>query len=157
MVMVPVEYERFIRAIESGVESGVVPASRVEDACRRILEVKVALNLFADPFGDPSLLPEVGAAPHRALAREAVSRSQVLLTNTDGVLPLSPDVGRLLIAGEAADDIGLQCGGWTIEWQGGPGAIPRGTTLVAAIGQARAAKKSVAMQPAGRFEGRGAL
>lgn len=152
MVMVPFEYERFIRAIESGVESGVVPASRVEDACRRILEVKVALNLFADPFGDPSLLPEVGAASHRALAREAVIRSQVLLTNTDGVLPLSPDVGRLLIAGEAADDIGLQCGGWTIEWQGGRGAITRGTTLVGAIGQAVSANTSVTYQPEGRFE-----
>jgi beta-glucosidase len=155
MVMVPFEYERFIRAIEAGVASGVVLASRVEDACRRILEVKVALNLFADPFGDPSLLPEVGAAPHRALAREAVSRSQVLLTNTDGVLPLSPDVGRLLIAGEAADDIGLQCGGWTIEWQGGRGAITGGTTLVDAIGQAVSASTSVTYQAEGQFDGDG--
>ena len=155
MVMVPFEFERFIRAVEAGAVSGVIPASRVEDACRRILEVKAALNLFTDPFGDPSLLPEVGGAAHRAVAREAVIKSQVLLKNTGGVLPLSSDVGRLLIAGEAADDVGLQCGGWTIEWQGGRGAITTATTLVAAIVEAATGATSVTYQPEGRFEAEG--
>ncbi len=129
MVMVPFEYERFIRAVEAGVESGVVPMSRVEDACRRILHVKAALGLFDHPFGDGALLPQVGGEAHRAVAREAVSKSQVLLKNETAALPLSPNISRLFIAGAAADDIGLQCGGWTIEWQGGRGAVTVGTTL----------------------------
>src|SRR5579859_4124382 len=119
MVMVPFEYERFIRAVEAGVEAGTIPMSRIDDACRRILRVKAALGLFETAFGDEGLLPAVGSAAHRAVAREAVSRSQVLLKNADRTLPLSRDLPRLLVAGEAADDIGMQCGGWTIEWQGG--------------------------------------
>lgn len=152
MVMVPFEFERFMRALEAGVGSGVVPQSRVDDACRRILEVKAALHLFEDPFGDPSLLPEVGAKSHRDVAREAVRKSQVLLKNSDGLLPLPSDAGRLLIAGEAADDVGLQCGGWTIEWQGGRGPITLGTTLVGAIADAVSPTTSVTYQPDGRFE-----
>lgn len=152
MVMVPFEFERFIHAVEAAVESGVILHSRIDDACRRILEVKAALHLFEDPFGDPSLLPDVGAPSHRAVAREAVSKSQVLLKNSDGLLPLATDVGRLLIAGEAADDIGLQCGGWTIEWQGGRGAITTGMTLAGAIADAVSATTSVTYEPEGGFE-----
>jgi beta-glucosidase len=150
MVMVPFEFERFIRAVEAGVESGAITASRVDDACRRILKVKAALNLFDEPFGDPSLLPEVGALAHRAVAREAVSKSQVLLKNAGGVLPLSSDVGRLLIAGEAADDLGLQCGGWTVEWQGGSGAVTSGTTLLAAVSEVVSVATAVTYEPDGR-------
>ena len=152
MVMVPFEFERFMLALEAGVEAGVIPVSRVDDACRRILEVKAALHLFEDPFGDPSVLPEVGAKSHRDVAREAVRKSQVLLKNSDSVLPLASNVGRLLIAGEAADDVGLQCGGWTIEWQGGRGAITPGTTLVGAIADTVSNTAAVMYQPDGRFE-----
>lgn len=151
MVMVPFEFERFIRVVEAGVVSGTIPLSRVDDACRRILGVKSALNLFANPFGDTSLLPEVGGPAHRAVAREAVSKSQVLLKNSGGVLPLSPGITRLLVAGDAASDIGLQCGGWTIEWQGGRGDVTAGTTLVAALAETR----SVIYEPDGRFEADG--
>ena len=151
MVMVPFEYEGFIRAVEVGVGAGAILASRVDDACRRILGVKAALNLFAEPFGEPSLLGELGSAAHRTVAREAVSKSQVLLKNAGGVLPLSFDAGTLLIAGAAADDVGLQCGGWTIEWQGAAGPITPGTTLAAAIAEAAPAG-SVSYQADGRFD-----
>jgi beta-glucosidase len=153
MVMVPFEYERFIRAVEAGVETGVIPLSRVDDACRRILRVKGALGLFDHPYGDQTLLPRVGCAAHRAVAREAVGKSQVLLKNEGAALPLSPSVSRLLVAGAAADDIGLQCGGWTIEWQGGRGAITTGTTLLQAIAESVAPNSLVTYRPEGEFEG----
>jgi beta-glucosidase len=151
MVMVPFEYERFIRAVEKGVETGVIPESRIDDACRRILQVKAALGLFDHPFGDKALLPRVGCDAHRAVAREAVSKSQVLLKNEGAALPLSPQITRLLIAGAAADDIGLQCGGWTIEWQGGRGAVTPGTTLLQGITETLASGASVAYRPDGDF------
>jgi len=153
MVMVPFEYERFISAVEAAIENGIIPVSRIEDACRRILQVKAALGLFDEPFGDDGLLPLVGNAAHRAVAREAVIKSQVLLKNEAGALPLSPDVRRLLVAGAAADDIGLQCGGWTIEWQGGRGAITAGTTLLEGISATVSPGTSVAFQPDGDFGG----
>jgi len=153
MVMVPFEYERFIRAVEAGVETGIIPASRIDDACRRILQVKAILGLFDDPFGDETLLGQVGCQAHRAVAREAVSKSQVLLKNRGAALPLPPDVGRILVAGPAAGDIGLQCGGWTIEWQGGRGAITSGTTLLQGISETVAPGASVIFQPDGDFEG----
>jgi len=153
MVMVPFEYERFISAVEAAIENGIIPVSRIEDACRRILQVKAALGLFDEPFGDDGLLPLVGNAAHRAVAREAVIKSQVLLKNEAAALPLSPDVRRLLVAGAAADDIGLQCGGWTIEWQGGRGAITAGTTLLQGISATVSPGTSVAFQPDGDFGG----
>jgi len=152
MVMVPFEYERFIRAVETGVDTGVIPVSRIEDACRRILQVKAAVGLFDHPFGDKALLPAVGCDAHRAVAREAVSKSQVLLKNEGAALPLSPHMTRLLVAGAGADDIGLQCGGWTIEWQGGRGAITPGTTLLQGITEILAPGASVAYRSDGDFE-----
>ncbi len=151
MVMVPFEWERFIRAVEAGITARLIPVSRIDDACRRILRVKAALGLFDDPFGDSALLPEVGSRPHRAVAREAVSKSQVLLKNDGDALPLSPLVARLLVAGEAADDIGLQCGGWTIEWQGSRGAITVGTTLLGAVADTASPGTSITYRPDGDF------
>jgi len=153
MVMVPYEYERFINAVEAAIETGIIPLSRIEDACRRILRVKAALGLFDEPFGDDALLPLVGNAAHRAVAREAVIKSQVLLKNEAEALPLSPDVRRLLVAGAAADDIGLQCGGWTIEWQGGRGAITDGTTLLQGIAATVSPDASLVFRANGEFGG----
>jgi beta-glucosidase len=151
MVMVPFEYERFIRAVDAGVAGGVIPISRVDDACRRILEVKAAIGLFDDPFGDKALMPLIGSDGHRAVAREAVSKSQVLLKNKDAALPISPNVRRLLVAGGGADDIGLQCGGWTIEWQGGRGAITDGTTLLQGIEASVSPDATLVFQADGEF------
>ena len=78
-------------------------------------------------MADNSLLDKVGSEEHRAIAREAVQKSQVLLKN-DNMLPLAKDK-NYLVCGSGADDIGKQCGGWTIEWQGGLGDITKGTTI----------------------------
>lgn len=130
MVMVPHDYQAFIAALIASVENGAVPEARIDDAVSRILAVKFELGLFEQPFGDESLLAVFGGEEHRDLARQAVRQSLVLLKNEGGVFPLSRELPRLLVAGRGADDIGIQCGGWTIEWMGGTGAITPGATLL---------------------------
>jgi beta-glucosidase len=152
MVMVPYDGLRFITNLTQAVENGDLPLARIDDAVRRILTIKFELGLFEQPFGDESLLPLVGSEPHRAVAREAVRKSLVLLKNDGGTLPLSTDIPLILVAGQAADDIGLQCGGWTIAWQGGSGDITPGTTLLAGIRAAVSENTTVRYDPAGKFD-----
>jgi beta-glucosidase len=125
--------------------------ARIDDAVRRILRVKWELGLFTQPFGDETLLATVGSAAHRRVAREAVRKSLVLLKNEGGVLPLAPATPHILVAGGAADDLGVQCGGWTIEWQGGRGSITTGTTLLAALRQEAPKSSLIDYQPEGQF------
>lgn len=128
MIMVPIAFERFISDVVRAVESGDVPPDRLDDAALRILTVKAALGLFDEVATGPMPTHLVGCRSHRELAREAVASSVVLLEHRSGTLPLSAE--RILVAGPAADDLGLQCGGWTIEWQGGVGRITEGTTIL---------------------------
>ena len=133
MVMVPSEWKTFIATLKAEVEAGRVPMSRIDDANRRILTKKVELGLFERPFTDRRYLKTIGGAEHRALARQAVARSQVLLKNAGGVLPLARDGNKIFVAGKSADDIGNQSGGWTITWQGSSGPITPGTTILEGI------------------------
>jgi beta-glucosidase len=103
------------------VRSGEIPEARLDDAVRRILRVKIRLGLLEHrkpserPFaGDFDLF---GSPGHRAIARQAVRESLVLLKNDDNILPLSRQQ-RVLVAGDGADNIPKQCGGWTSTWQG---------------------------------------
>jgi beta-glucosidase len=130
MVMVPRRYQEFTATLRALVESGQLPMSRIDDAVRHILQAKAAAGLFEAPYSDPSLLPRVGSDEHRSLAREAVQKSLVLLKNHGEVLPLSKMARRIHVAGKNADDLGNQCGGWTLTWQGASGAITTGTTLL---------------------------
>jgi len=140
MAMVPSQYRDFIRYLTELVHEGVVPESRIDDAVTRILRVKAAMGLLdstRSQLADASLASSFGSAEHRQLARQAVRQSLVLLKNEGGVLPLAKDAGRIHVAGPGADDIGMQCGGWTIDWQGGMGEVtPGGTTILAGIRQA---------------------
>lgn len=138
MVMVPQAYREFITTLKGLVENGRVPMARIDDAVTRILRVKFAMGLMEkdwSPKADPALLESVGSAAHRAVARRAVRESLVLLKNERGTLPFRPGLKRIHVAGAAADDLGVQCGGWTIQWQGDRGPLTVGTTLRAAIEQ----------------------
>ncbi|WP_066460763.1 glycoside hydrolase family 3 protein [Sanguibacter suarezii] len=137
MVMVPTEYDAFITHLTTAVEDGEVEMSRIDDANRRILTKKFELGLFEAPLADRTLAETVGSDEHRALAREAVAKSQVVLTN-DGVLPIST-ASRVLVTGSGADDLGNQAGGWTITWQGASGDTIEGTTVLEAAEAAFAA------------------
>lgn len=135
MNMVPSKYPVYIQALTAAVENGDVPESRIDDAVRRILRAKFSLGLFERPYPDPDWVALVGSETHRALAREAVRKSLVLLQNENGALPIREDAGVIFVAGEFADDVGAQCGGWTIEWQGAVGDITPGTTILEAVEQ----------------------
>jgi len=121
MFMVPEDWKALHRNTLEQVKSGEISRERLDDAVRRILRVKKRAGLFER--GKPSSRPLagktelLGAPEHRAVAREAVRKSLVLLKNDGGLLPLDPGQ-RILVAGDGADDIGKQAGGWTISWQG---------------------------------------
>ncbi|MFN8075001.1 MAG: glycoside hydrolase family 3 N-terminal domain-containing protein [Kineosporiaceae bacterium] len=132
MAMAPENVVNFWTQLKWNVDNGKIPMSRVDDAVSRILTQKFALGLFERPYADRSLASKVGSAAHKALAREAVRQSQVLLKNSGGVLPLKRG-GKIFVAGKNADDIGNQAGGWTITWQGRSGATTAGTTILQGI------------------------
>lgn len=137
MVMVPYNYTDFINDLTSLVKKKIIPMSRIDDAVSRILFVKFTMGLFENPLADLSLVDQLGKKEHRELAREAVRKSLVLLKNGKSVnetlLPLPKKAGKILVAGSHADNLGYQCGGWTIEWQGASGNITIGTTILDAI------------------------
>jgi beta-glucosidase len=134
MFMEPFSYQAFETTLLAEVQAGRVSTARIDDAVRRILIKKFELGLFERPFTDRTNLSQVGSAAHRALARTAVAKSQVLLKNRGGVLPLR-DEGRIYVAGSNADDIGNQAGGWTVQWQGQSGDIIPGNTILEGIRQ----------------------
>lgn len=154
MNMVPYDYMRFMDTLDEAVANGDVSAARIDDAVRRILTVKFEMGLFDAPPYDGRDAALVGAADHRALAREAVRRSLVLLRNENAALPIDRNAtARIVVAGVAADDAGTQAGGWTIEWQGAPGrAIAGATTLLEGI-EAAAGGAEVVYAPDGAFDG----
>jgi len=133
MVMVPDDYRGFINMLTELVNEGKISQSRIDDAVRRILTIKFKLGLFENPYADRSNADSIGCEEHREIAREAVRESLVLLKNEGSLLPLSKDLDSIVIAGSKADDIGSQCGGWTIYWQGAVGEITEGTSILEAI------------------------
>jgi len=139
MVMVPDHYQQYIDDLKQLVTEGRVPMARIDDAVTRILRVKFAMGLMdpkRSPLADRSLAKTFGSPEHRQVAREAVRQSVVLLKNQK-LLPLPKTVAHIVVAGKSADDIGNQCGGWTIDWQGRGGAVTTGgTTVLAAIKKA---------------------
>ncbi|AOW25273.1 1,4-beta-D-glucan glucohydrolase [Sphingomonas melonis TY] len=123
-------------------KDGTIPAARLDDAVRRILRVKVIAGTF--DAGRPSSRPTsgkfdlLGAPAHRAIARQAVRESLVLLKNNGSVLPVKPGAS-ILVAGRGADDIGQQSGGWSITWQGTGvtnANFPNGQSIWSGIDQA---------------------
>ncbi len=154
MVMVPMKYQRFISTLRKAVQAGDIPLARIDNAVSRILTAKFELGLFERKADGEPQVDVVGTVEHRNLAREAVRKSLVLLKNEKGILPLANDTAELIIAGAAANNIGLQCGGWTIEWQGGDGEITQGTTLLQAIRQTVTVETTVHYNESGRFSDR---
>lgn len=139
MFMVPKDWKSFITNTVAQVKAGDIPEARIDDAVTRILRVKLRAGMFEK--GKPSSralankMELLGSAEHRAIARQAVSESLVLLKNRNGVLPLRRDM-KVLVAGEGADSIAKQSGGWTISWQGDGNTnrdFPDGTSVFGGI------------------------
>ena len=139
MVMVPGEhsnkshsYIEFINLLKESVLEGSVSINRIDDAVYRILKIKYSMGLFEKPLKDYKKLNEVGSSRNRELAREGVNKSVVLLQNNN-ILPISKNIKSILVAGEHGHDLGYQCGGWSISWQGGSGNTTIGTTILDGI------------------------
>ena len=140
MVMVTDRFREFTTLLQELVNEGRVPMARIDDAVTRILRVKFAFGLQRPGVAlaiDPTLRSDFGSAAHRAVAREAVRKSLVLLKNQNRALPLRRNAARIHVTGQGADDLGMQCGGWTIDWQGRRGKpIPGGVTILSALRRA---------------------
>jgi beta-glucosidase len=136
MAMVPYSYAGFYNTLIGLVNHGTVSENRIDDAVRRILRVKFKMGLFERPYANRNFLDSLGTEAHREVAREAVRKSLVLLKKKDGILPLPKDNIHIFVAGEHADNLGYQCGGWTISWGGGSGDITVGTTILEAMQEA---------------------
>ncbi|HLP15911.1 MAG TPA: glycoside hydrolase family 3 N-terminal domain-containing protein, partial [Bacteroidota bacterium] len=136
MIMLPDRYQLFDTTLTNLAFTGEVPLSRIDDAVARILRQKFKLGLFEHPYANRTDLANVGSTSHRSVARECVRKSLVLLMKKDGILPLAKTGQKILVAGKSGNDLGMQCGGWTISWQGSAGAITTGTTVTAALQQA---------------------
>lgn len=132
MVMIPDRYQEFLSLVKELVNEDRISIDRIDDAVGRILRVKYELGLFENPYADRSEAAKIGSVEHRGIARECVRQSVVLLRN-ESILPLSKALNRIHVSGRFADDVGAQCGGWTITWQGGPGDITPGTSILHAI------------------------
>lgn len=158
MAMASDSWKGFYETTLAAVKDGRITPQRLDDAARRILRVKFRLGLFE--AGRPSTravggqFALIGAPAHRAVARQAVRESLVLLKNQNGLLPLSPKQ-RILVAGDGADDVGKQAGGWTLNWQGTGTTrkdFPNADTIYEGIArQARAAGGEAVLAVDGRY------
>ena len=143
MYMAPDSWQGLWYSTYEHVQSGRIPMDRLDDAVRRILRVKINAGLFDNPVkpserhlaGEVSVL---GSSEHRAVARQSVRESLVLLKNQDSLLPL--DAGKTyLVVGDGADSITKAAGGWTLSWQGGGYAnekFPNGETILSGLADA---------------------
>lgn len=157
MIMVPLNWKAFYSSTLRQVRKGEISAARLDDAVRRILRVKLRAGLFDK--GRPSAQPlaaasgVIGAPQHRALARQAVRESLVMLKN-EGVLPLDPR-RRILVAGDGANNLPMQAGGWSVTWQGRDTSnadFPGATSVFAGIEQAvSAAGGQATLSASGEF------
>jgi beta-glucosidase len=112
---------------------GTYPA-RIDDAVKRVLRVKYWMDLFNPKqyLTDRRLTALVGCAEHRDVARACVRASCVLLKNANATLPM-PKTANVAVWGSAGDDVGIQCGGWTVSWQGGAGGVQGATSIRAGM------------------------
>lgn len=154
MLMAPASWKGLFENTLAQVRSGAIPQQRIDDAVRRILRVKAKLGLFETERPWEGRDGVIGAPEHRAVAREAVRKSLVLLKNNGGVLPLKGSA-RVLVAGSGADNIGQQSGGWTLSWQGTDNKnsdFPNGQSIYSGLKQAlESAGGHAELQVDGRF------
>lgn len=159
--MVPDDWKALHANMVRQVREGTIPMARVDEAVSRVLRVKLRAGLLDAGAKRPSerglggQLAQLGSPAHRAIAREAVAKSQVVLKN-DGVLPIRSG-SKVLVAGTAADSIAQAAGGWTLTWQGGreldsAGRFPGATSIWKGIdAAARAAGGSATLSADGSY------
>lgn len=154
MLMEPSDWKISLTYLKDLVDGGQIPQSRIDDAVTRILRVKFESGLFEHPMTDPNLAQAFGSTEDRAVARQAVRESLVLLKNDkvngQPILSQLKNMNKILVAGKSADNIGLQAGGWSITWQGAAGSTTPGTTILKGIQNAVGSTKTVTYNKHGR-------
>lgn len=160
MIMVISDWKAMIENTLAQVRGGEISEARLDDAVRRILRVKMRANLWDKKPSDrlnAKLESLLGHPEHRAIARQAVSESLVLLKNNGKTLPINP-TKRILVTGDGADHIGKQAGGWSIWWQGVQSAdenfrFPGATSIYQGLAEAvKAAGGEIQLSKDGSFE-----
>ena len=141
----------FIAHLQELVNEGIVPMERIDDAVLRILRFKHKAGLFTNPLKKEA--GTIGSDENRAAARALAADSLVLLRNENNVMGKLPSFTNILVAGQGAHDIGMQCGGWTITWQGMHGPITRGTTILEGIREAMKDKAEITYEEDGKADG----
>lgn len=126
------DLDGFQEGVRTGVLDGSISEERINDAVRRILRQKFRFGLFENPFPDKSLISKIGIPEHRAVARQAVRESMVLLKNENQILPLRKK-SKIVVVGPFANNSGFQSGGWTIDWQGRSENYQGATTILEGI------------------------
>jgi beta-glucosidase len=119
-------------------ETNITNGARTDDACKRVLRVKMRMNLMNQYLVDRRITAQVGCVEHRAAVRAAVRASLVLLKNANSALPI-PKNAAVHVCGKGSDDIGIQCGGWTVTWQGSAGTPTAGTSILTGMNKVAAA------------------
>ena len=132
IAMQPGNHDEFLTKLKASVLDGTVPMARIDDAVQRILDLKFKLGLFEDPFGKREFAAQIGSSEHRAVARQAVQESLVLLKSDGEVLPFTANEA-IAVVGEHANNSGLQSGGWSIRWQGLRESYKGATTILDGI------------------------
>ena len=140
MFMLSKDWKEFITTTKRLVNNNEVPISRIDDAVKRILRVKFEMGMFDNPAAPSG---NIGTTTNRNLAREAVRKSLVLLKNENNIIENLKNMNKIFVAGKSADNIGNQCGGWTISWQGSSGNITQGTTILNGIKAAVGSTKTI--------------
>lgn len=148
LFMEPYNWQDCMQAIIALAENGDISMERVDDAVSRILRVKFEAGMFEEEIGgahEKELVEQVGCEEHRDLARQAVRESLVLLKNdtVNGTSALDAlnQAKNIQVSGQKAYDMGAQCGGWTISWQGQNGKITKGTTIIEGIAEVTAGRE----------------
>lgn len=126
------DLDMFQEGVKKGVLEGEIPEERIDDAVRRILRQKFRFGIFDNPFPDKSLIQKIGIPEHRAVAKQAIRESLVLLKNENNILPLKKS-SKIVVVGAFAHNSGLQSGGWTVNWQGTEENYAGATTILEGI------------------------
>ncbi|QDH34482.1 glycoside hydrolase family 3 protein [Porphyrobacter sp. YT40] len=155
--MVPEDWKALHASLVRQVKDGTIPMARLDEAVLRVLRMKQRLGVLDGEVTPSARMlggkwDRLGAPEHRAIAREAVAKSMVLLKN-QGLLPLRPGA-RIEVAGAAADNIPQQAGGWSVTWQGGgeltAADFPGATSIWQGIAEAaKAAGGEAVLAPGG--------
>jgi len=121
LAMEPGTESTFISGLRTLVNNGSISQARIDDAVRRILRAKYRAGRMDKPAGIATEIRNqygnIGNANNRAVAREAVRKSLVLLKNDNNALPIAK-TNKVFVTGSHANVPSYQCGGWTLGWQG---------------------------------------